>query len=183
MKITRMRAAKAIYPEIAIGREPDHQFVSSRSRQRRGSLRGVKREASGVPWSEAVSMGILSVGYNTHWLSTSVLSWNQGQKLGRLPVINRVLVDLSQWLTGLTVGFLGVVTEDWVRVPFWKMVWTLSVLPTNIKCRLWWRMKSIYLNKTNCGPGDTGYLDLTLNWENKGEAGSMQAKTPKYKSF
>lgn len=35
-----------------------------------------------------------------------VLNWNQGQKLGKLSIINRVLVDLSQWLQELLLGFL-----------------------------------------------------------------------------
>lgn len=59
MKITQIRTAKAIYPEIAIVRESDHQFVGFKSRPRRESLIEVKREAPGVPRSEAVSMGIL----------------------------------------------------------------------------------------------------------------------------
>lgn len=54
-----MRTAKTVSPEIAIGKESDHQFVSSRSRRRRESRIAVEMEASGVPGSEVVSRGTL----------------------------------------------------------------------------------------------------------------------------
>lgn len=65
-----MRTAKAIYAEIAIVMESDHQLVSFKSRPRRESLIEVKREASGVPDQRLRAWGPYRWAMGTHWLAT-----------------------------------------------------------------------------------------------------------------
>ena len=58
------------------------------------------------------------------WL---VLSWKQGQKLGKLLFIAQVLTVLGSLLQSLWFGFLGWLQSLWVRVLLSFVVWLLSL--------------------------------------------------------
>ena len=153
---TKWQQAKAVYSELARagGRHQHLCFGRDSKADRWDSLTVEKEKASGVPWLETVVLeNTLIEVEHPMWLVLSflwlVLTWKQGQRLGKLPVIHQVqclgaiVIGVIVWLPGpvaraggLTspksacgwqAGFLGWFCRLWVRVPLLYMVWPLSV--------------------------------------------------------